>query len=134
MSAALALQEAVFAALAADAGIKALIGDPARLYDDVPRDAAYPYVTIGEAREEDWSTKTEEGSEHRLVFYVWSRYGGRREVKQILSRIRTVLHDASPGVSGYALINLRCEAMEAFRAGDARSYRGVARYRAAMEG
>ena len=43
-----ALQDAVHAALAASAEMQALIGNPVRLYDHVPEDAAFPYVELGE--------------------------------------------------------------------------------------
>ncbi len=48
-AAALALQKAVYAALVADDGVGALIGD--RIYDGAPRDAVFPYVTIGRTTE-----------------------------------------------------------------------------------
>ena len=63
-----ALQQAVFTALTADAGVIALLGSPPRIYDDPPRDAALPYAVIGEANESDWSTKTDSGAS--LLFSV----------------------------------------------------------------
>ena len=133
MSASLVLQEAINAALGADAQIKALIGDPARIFDDVPRDATFPYLTIGEGTETDWGTSSDDGTEHRVVIHGWSRYAGRREVKQVMQRVRTVLHDAALTLVGYRLINLRCETIEFSRATDGRSYHGLMRLRAVVE-
>jgi hypothetical protein len=132
MSAHWALQEAAVAALAADAALKALIGDPPRIYDDAPRGVAFPYVSLGEGAEGDWSAQSGEGVECRLILHAWSRYAGRQEVKAILSRIRTVLHDANLTVAGWRLINLRCEAVEYPRGGES-AYHGLARFRAALE-
>lgn len=58
MSAARALQEAVFAALVADAGLESMIGG-AKVFDGAPRNAEAPYVHIGEFSARDWSTATE---------------------------------------------------------------------------
>jgi hypothetical protein len=132
MSAHWALQEACVAALAANAGVKALIGDPARIYDDVPRGPVYPYLTMGEGGETDWSFQGGEGVELRLIATAWSRYAGRKEAKYLIDRIRTVLHDANLVVSGWRLVNLRFESADYAR-GPGGAYRGTARFRAAME-
>lgn len=132
MSAHWPLQEAMAAALAADSGMKALVGDPVRLHDDVPRNPVYPFLTLGEGGEIDWSVQGFEGVEVRAVATVWSRYAGRKEVKLIVDRIRIVLHDASLAVSGWRLVNLRRESTE-FARGPGGAYRGVARFRAVLE-
>jgi hypothetical protein len=132
MSAHWALQEACAAALAADAGVRALIGDPARIHDDVPRNPVYPFVTTGEGGETDWSVQGFEGVEARLSVTAWSRYAGRKEAKEIVDRVRTVLHDAALSLTGWRLINLRFEAADYAR-GPGGSYRGQARFRAALE-
>jgi len=54
-AAAVALRSAIHAALVADGALLALLGG-AHVYDEPPRNAAFPYVTIGEARVIDWST------------------------------------------------------------------------------
>ena len=42
-----ALQKALIAHLRADAALKALLGDPARIWDEAPRGAGYPHLLIG---------------------------------------------------------------------------------------
>ena len=49
----------MFAALSASSDLQALIGDPPRLFDFVPRDSVFPYVVLGDGSESDWSTATE---------------------------------------------------------------------------
>ena len=132
MSAHWLLQEACVAALAANAGVKALFGDPPRIHDDVPRNPVYPFLTVGEGGETDWSFQSVDGVEARIVVSAWSRYAGRKEVKDAIDRIRTVLHDASLSLSGWHLINLRFESAEYAR-GPGGAYRGTARFRAALE-
>ena len=128
-----ALQQAIVSALALDAGVKALLGDPPRLYDDVPRKSAFPYVTVGESQIAPWDTASEKGFEHALHFHIWSRYGGRKEAKAVLGALYAVLHDASLALSGHKLVNLRFAFADIFRDADGETYHAVARYRAVTE-
>lgn len=127
----LALQKAVFAALVADGGVGALVGD--RIYDAPPRDAAFPYVTFGDARVGDWSTGTEDGAEHRLTLYVWSRERGKTECWAVVEAVRAALHEAALELDGHALVNLRFEQAEVGQHRDAITWRGTARFRAVTE-
>jgi len=123
------LQKAVYQALSADAGLQAEIGDPPRLYDDPPADAAFPYVTLGEARSSALSG-VEGGLEHDVKLYVFSRYAGRREVKRILAAVQDALHDASLTLTGHDLVNMRFVFADVFRRLDGAAYQGMARFRA----
>ena len=126
------LQKAVYQTLSADAAIKAEVGDPARIFDDPPPDAVFPYLTLGEARASDWKG-VEGGLEHDLRLYVFSRYAGRREVKRILSAVYDALHDAALTLSGHDLIHIRFVFADAFRRTDGETYQGVARFRAVTQ-
>ena len=53
-TAAVALRAAIHDALVADGALTALLGGP-KIYDEPPKSAAFPYVTLGEARVEDFS-------------------------------------------------------------------------------
>jgi hypothetical protein len=130
-TAALAIQKAIYAALTADAGAGALIGD--RIYDVAPRDAVFPYATIGKATQSDWSTGTEEGAEHRLTLDVWSRAHGKSECHAIAEAIRLALHDAALALEGHALVNLRFESADVARDPDGLTFHGVLRFRAVTE-
>lgn len=127
----LALQTAVYAALIADAGVDALIGD--RIYDAAPRGAAFPYANFGEMRVADWSTGTETGAEHRLTLHVWSRERGKSECFAVMEAIAAGLHDAALGLDGHGLVNLRFESGQAARDPDGISWHGVMRFRAVTE-
>jgi hypothetical protein len=131
-SAAWSLQKAVFAALAADAPLIALLG-AARIYDDVPQAADFPYLTFGQSTARDWSTASEDGSEHTITLNVWSQAKGRNEVHEIMAAARTALHGAPLTLDGHRLINLRHESSEARRAPDGETYQGIARFRAVTE-
>jgi hypothetical protein len=126
------LQKAVFARLQADGPLVGLIGG-SRIYNDVPRGAPLPYVTIGETTVRDWSTGTDEGHEHLLTVAVWSRANGEREVHQIVAAVEAVLDDADLAMSGVRLVNLRHEFSEVRRDADGETSRGLVRFRAVTE-
>jgi hypothetical protein len=126
-----ALQQAVYAALLADSGVAALAGT--RIFDDVPCDAAMPYVVIGEDQESDWSTATESGSQHILSIHVWSRAAGHKEAKLLCDGVRAALDGAALTVSGATLIDLRYQATQYARQNDGRTIRAALTFRAILE-
>lgn len=126
------LQKAVYQTLSADAAIKAEVGDPARIFDDPPQGAIFPYLTLGEARASDWKG-VDGGLEHDLRLYVFSRYAGRREVKRILAAVYDALHETALTLAGHDLINIRFVFADAFRRTDGETYQGVARFRAVTQ-
>jgi hypothetical protein len=128
---ALALQKAVVAAMLADGPVGTLIGD--RIYDSPPRDVAFPYVTIGDARVADWSTGTERGAEHRVTLHVWSREHGKRQCYEVLEAMQAALHDAALALEDQALVNLRFEAADVGRDRDGITFHGELRLRAVTE-
>jgi hypothetical protein len=93
-SAAWDLQQAVHAALAADSGLLALLGT-ARVYDDVPQGAAFPYLALANFTTRDWATGTEPGAEILFTVNAWSRGAGHKQVHLLADAVRTALHDAS---------------------------------------
>lgn len=127
----LALQKAIYARLSSDAALAALVA--ARIYDNVPGDAGFPYMTLGEAQVSDWSTGDSEGAEHRLAFHAYSRSGGRAEAKDILGAINGALHDAGLTPEGAQLVSLRFLDAETRREPDGTTWRGTIRFRALTE-
>ncbi len=123
------LQRAIYQHLKSNPALQTELGTPARVYDDPPADAVFPYLTLGETRIKDWPG-VEGGVEHELRLHVFSRYAGRREVKRILASVYDALHDAALTVAGHELINIRFVFADAFRRQDGETYQGVARFRA----
>lgn len=93
-------QEAVYAALVADAGVQALLGTPPRVYDFVPDDATFPYVAFGAAHIAPDDGKLESAFEHILTLDIFSRYRGAKEAKEILQAVYAALHRAELSTSG----------------------------------
>jgi hypothetical protein len=130
--AALALQSALVASLVASADLTILMG-ASRIFDDVPPGTPYPYVTIGQTVERDWSTGSDFGSEHTVTLHVWSREPGRRQVHQIVGLMRAALASAPLTLADHRLVNLRHEFSDARRESDGETYHALVRYRAVTE-
>lgn len=128
-----ALRQALYATLLADDGLKAIVGDPVRLYDDVPAGATFPFITFGDSDIRDWSTKDGPGAEHTVTLNVWSRYEGHMEAQLILEAIEAALEDAAPTLSGHTLVNLLFVSGQIIRDPDGATTHGTIRFRAVTE-
>src|SRR3990172_9021477 len=127
-----ALQRSIYQALANSSDLTALLGG-ARVYDDPPQAAAYPFVSLGQSMIRDWSTGTEDGFEHILTLHVWSRAGGKKQVHEIIEAIKGALHDQPLVLEDHYLVNLRHEFSEARQDPDGDTFHGIVRYRAVTE-
>jgi hypothetical protein len=126
------LQQSLFAALSADAALTAFIG-PGRIYDDVPQGTSLPYVTLGPVTGQDWSTGSEDGTEHLVTVHVWSGARGKKQAHQVLGAIRSALHDQPLVLAGHRLISLLHQRSEIRRTADGDTLQGTARFRAVTE-
>ena len=131
-SASAALRAAIHDALTADGALTALLGGP-KVFDEVPRGAAFPYVTLGEARVTDFSTGTEPGEEHQITLHAWSRQGGHREAHLISGALLQALDDAPLALTDHRLVNLRFATADVRRETDGRTYHALVRFRAMTE-
>ena len=131
-AASVALRAAVHDALTANAALVNLLGGP-KVYDEPPRSAAFPYVTLGEARIADYSTGTEPGEEHQLTLHAWSRQGGNREAHLIAGALLQALDDAPLTLADNHLVNFRFAVADVRREADGRTYHALVRFRAVTE-
>ena len=123
-----ALQCSIYQALTNSAELTSLLGGD-RIYSEAPPAAQFPFITLGQTVNLDWST----GTEHSLTMHVWSQADGAREVHEILEMIRNVLHDQALALEDHYLVNLRHEFMEARLDPDGETMHGIVRYRAVTE-
>jgi len=128
-----ALQQAIFATLSNDGDVKDAVGDPPRIFDAVPRGAAFPYIVIGDDKESDWSTATEPGSQHALTVHIWSRAAGRRETRLAAEAVIAALNGAALTIDGQNLIDLRWLESESARESDGETVHAQLRFRAVLE-
>ena len=54
-----------------------------KIFDENPKNEAYPYIVMGEISAKDWSDKSEDGMEVYSTIHVWSRYHGRKEADEM---------------------------------------------------
>lgn len=107
----------------------------ATVYDHVPPNAAFPYVTIGDDTSIPWDTKAGSdldygfGEEITVTIHAWSRKGGRKEVKQIGAAIYAALHNKALTMDDHALVQMQFEFGDSFLDADGVTYHGVSRYR-----
>jgi hypothetical protein len=105
MSAAGALQKAVFAKLAGDAVLTALIG-PDGVHDHLQARSHRPCVFIAGIDSRDASTASEEGEEHLVTLEVHMGEGGSRVAQEIAARVRMLLDDVPLVLAGFVLVSL----------------------------
>ncbi len=126
------LQQAVHGALAADTEVLSLL-DGARIFDDVPQRAAFPYITLAGFTLNDWATGTEPGAEITFTVNAWSRGAGHKQAHLIADVVRSALHDAPLAIAGHHLVNLRHVSSDTHRERDGDTYRVSARFRVVLE-
>lgn len=129
---ALALQTGLRTTLLADPGLVAALGGE-HVFDDVPRDPPFPYITVGEIETRDWSTQTSRGHEHTATVNLWSRYRGRKQVQELIAEVDRVLDGAEPVLADHRLVNLSVVFWTAVRDSDGETYHGIVRLRAVTE-
>jgi len=100
------LQKALYAALVANSDVITSLGG-ARLYDEVPAAALYPYVTFGSATASPLGEDGNEGAEHNVTLEVWSQRRGSGQAKQVLSALAAALDEERFTLAGAVLVDLQ---------------------------
>ncbi len=128
-----ALAKAVHLALSADIGIQNLLGTNPRLYDHVPEDPIYPYLTYGPMRSENIGGDDLQLTAHNMTLHLWSRYGGRAEIMALTDAVSGVLESGSWQLATGILVNANVMFTDNFRAPDGRTLHGVIRFNATTQ-
>ena len=125
----LGVQVALIAALTAVAAddLTALVG--ARVFNDVPKDAAYPFLVVGYGDEEEAGTSDSAEIEHRAEVQIWSSYQGETEILKLIDATRARLHGARPLVNGSPAVFCLFERTNRFVAEDGVTRRAVMTFR-----
>lgn len=91
----------VYQALTNAAGVMAIATG---VYDDVPKDVVFPYITIGDAKFTALDTDTRAGVELDIIVNIWSTHKGRKEVQKLQGAIYTTLNRAALSFPGYHFV------------------------------
>ena len=126
------LQKAIFSTLEADAALVGLLGGP-KIYDRAPPNQPFPYLTFGRTSVYDWSTGTENGSEHLFTLHIWSKARGRKEALEIMEPAKTRLDGGALALDNHHLVNMRLEFAETRYDEDLSVHHGLLRYRVVIE-
>ena len=126
------LQRALIAHLRADAPLRALLGDPARIWDAAPDEPAFPHVLIGRCESRPVAADGG-GVEQVLTLTVVSRFRGTEEVRAMLAAVRLSLNDAALEADGVRTVNLRVAFADVFPGADGARTFAVLRVRAVTE-
>lgn len=127
-----ALQRSIYRTLSNAPALTSLLGG-AEIYSKPPQGQALPYMTLGQTVNFDWSTGTDDGTEHDLTLHVWTSADSAEKVHEIMDTVKTLLHDRPLSVEGHYLANLRHEFAEARIDPDGETMHGIVRYRAVTE-
>jgi hypothetical protein len=109
-----ALQRAVFARLAGDPALSALVG--ASIFDAVPVGTLpETFVSLGSERVRDASDGTADGALHRIDVSVRTQLPGFADAKAIAVAVSDALHNADLSLERGRLVYLRFLRAEALR-------------------
>lgn len=99
------LQAAVYARLAADPALAAIVGG--HVYDAVPTGTVPPlYVALGPERARDRSDGTGTGARHDITVSVVTAAAGFAEAKAAAGAISDALHGATPALARGRVISI----------------------------
>lgn len=121
------VQQAIYGRLNGDATLLAIV--PGGIHDGVPDQQTFPYVVLGDAREEPDNAHDQDGNDEELDVFVRSRYRGFKEALQIGQRIDFLLDGHQLVVAGWGTIKVQRDFKETFRDPDGATRILLARYR-----
>lgn len=98
------LQTRLFEIISQDATVLALLG-AARVYDFVPDNPTFPYVTIADSIFLPSGSHTHHGFEVTATIHVWALAAGRKTGNAIAARIFQLLHDQDLEVPNFPTLS-----------------------------
>lgn len=140
-----ALQRAIYAVLIASPGLLAeFVGAP-RVYDQVPTNARFPYITLGEAQVIEDGDDSDDGDDDACLFgseifttlHVWDRdtadgVKGKTRVRRIAGLVREALRTPLT-VEGQRVVLQQFRDHRTFDDGDGLTRHGVINHRFLLE-
>lgn len=125
------LMRTIVPLLKSDADLQVMIGQ--RVYDDVPKEAEFPYVSTGSAWETPDDADCLASVEIGFRLDVWSRSVGFPEARSIAHRVRSILHQAEIDLPEGALAMLEYRRSDAMRDPDGKTSHIAVEFTAVIE-
>lgn len=132
VSAVLELERAVLDALRGDAGVRAVLGNPARVFDTDMERPAFPFLEIARHAMEDISGADAAMGRHELDLAVMTSAGGREEAKEAAAAVKAVIDGAGLSIEGYRCVTCTVSFIDVVRA-SVHHWRALIRVRAVVE-
>lgn len=82
------------------------------VYDHVPQDAAFPYLSLGDETSTPDDTDDITGADLSFAVHTWSRYRGQKEVQDIQHEVWSALHRSNLTVEGAAFVGCHLESTQ----------------------
>lgn len=127
----LELQGAIVTRLKAHSAVTTLIAQ--RVYDEVPPNAAFPYVSFGPSDEISDDAECINGFEVTMQLDAWSRAVGFPECRQIADAVRQALHNYEFNLSSNALVTFEHRITRMFRDPDGKTSHAAMTFSAIVE-
>lgn len=86
------------------------------IYDDVPKDVSYPFVTFGLFTSKPGGGKVTDLSSVTITLNIWSEYSGKSEVNAIAEELIEIISTNKPNLreEDFSLISIEYDMLEAF--------------------
>ena len=122
------IAKTLHALLSDDVAVQAVLGVPARLYDNPPEDPVFPYLTYGPMRSSDAGGDEADIQTHTLTLHLWSRYGGRSEVINAISAVTSALGQSEAMDVAIHIVRTQVLYTDIFRDPDGQTLHGLIRF------
>ena len=131
---ALPAQQMIYTRLTTAMPTRTILDDVPNLSKSTPN-ADFPFIVIGEDLGQKWDTDDQLGGMVQANMHVWSRYPGKKEVKEIFQEIYNALdrQAANLTATGYRCVDCLFEYSNVFDENDGATRHGVCRYRLTIE-
>ena len=128
------LQVAIVARLASLDELASLVGDPPRIYQRVPPQPLFPYITIGDGHVADSSVQDLAAEDVWPDIHVWSRAQSRSEGKRIAAIVKAALHERQDllALAENRCVYLRHQATRQLDDPDGTTWHSVVTFKAGM--
>ncbi|MES2182871.1 MAG: DUF3168 domain-containing protein [Pseudomonadota bacterium] len=109
------------------------------IYDDIPQPedagaaALFPYIVVGDDHVLQWDTDTELGAEITATIHTWSRFAGKKELKDLQGRVYDALHRADFTIDAYAVVLCVWLSSQSFMDTDGLTRHGVQTFKILIE-
>ncbi|MBX8785276.1 DUF3168 domain-containing protein [Ochrobactrum sp. GRS2] len=132
MSVSVSLQDVIFNRLLASQPVTEIVG--ARIYDGVPEDAEFPYISFGAIDYVPDDADCITGRQETIQIDCWSRAEGRKwPCKALADAVKKALHDTEDDMSNGALVFMRVTMVRVIDDPDGITAHGIVQITAIIE-